>query len=241
MALDEAVQRGRIVRNPVVLTQPPRPARRRARPGWTLDEAQRFLVATADHRLGPAFHLALVTGLRRGELLGLQWADLDLDHHELHVTQQLAVEGGRPRIKDLKTSASERIVTFGPSAAVVLADHAQRQRYERGIAAWSETGLVFTTPLGGWIDPSTFGRHMRELSEGARVPAITPRGLRHTAQSLGRVVVGDDKVMQERLGHTDIGVTLNTYTHTVDEHHREAGLRIDALLTPEPRNGRASS
>jgi integrase len=243
MALDEAVQRGRIVRNPVVLTQPPRPARRPARPGWTLGEARRFLVATAGHRLGPAFHLALVTGLRRGELLGLRWTDLDLDHHELHVTQQLAVEGGRPRIKDLKTSASERLVTFGPSSVVVLTGHARRQRDERELVgpAWGETGLVFTTPLGGWIDPSTFGRHMRELAVAAGVPAITPRGLRHTAQSLGRAVVGDDKVMQERLGHTDIGVTLNTYTHTVDEHHREAGLRIDALLEPGPENGRASS
>lgn len=74
---------------------------------------------------------------------------------------------------------------------------------------------------------------MRDLTAAADVPAITPRGLRHTAQSLGRAVVGDDKIMQERFGHTDIGVTLNTYTHTVTEQHRLAGGRIDALFAPE--------
>jgi integrase len=234
MALDEAVQRGRIPRNPVALTQPPRPRPRHGRPGWTLEEARRFLEATAEHRLGPAFHLALVTGLRRGELLGLRWADLENDRHEVHVTQQLAVESGRPRIKDLKTSSSERVVTFGPGTARVLGAHAARQQQERVFAgpAWSETGLVFTTALGGWVDPSTFARHMRDLTATADVPPITPRGLRHTAQSLGRAAVGDDKVMQERLGHTDIGVTLDTCTHTVSEQHRLAGGRIDALFTP---------
>ena len=67
------------------------------------------------------------------------------------------------------------------------------------------------------------------------VPRITPKGMRHTAQSIGRVVVGDDKVMQERLGHADIGVTLNTYTYTVTEQHREAGRRLDEVFTSDSR------
>ena len=62
------------------------------------------------------------------------------------------------------------------------------------------------------------------------MPRITPKGMRHTAQSVGRVVVGDDKVMQERLGHADIEVTLNTYTHTVSEQHRRAGEQLDAIF-----------
>lgn len=70
-------------------------------------------------------------------------------------------------------------------------------------SAWAASGLVFTTSLGGWIDPNNFGRLMDALVEPAGVPRITPKGLRHTAQSVGRVVVGDDKVMQERLGHAD--------------------------------------
>jgi len=233
MALEEAVQRERISRNPVVLTQPPRPARR-GQLGWTLEEARRFLASVGEHRLGAAFHLALVTGLRRGELLALRWADVDLDGCQLTVAQQLAVEGGRPKLKQLKTEASRRIVTFGPSVAAVLAEHRQRQDAERAFVGegWQDNDLLFCTPIGGWIDPNNFSRRMDTLVEQAGVPRITPKGLRHTAQSVGRVVVGDDKVMQERLGHADIGVTLNTYTHTVSEQHRLAGQRLDEMFGP---------
>ncbi|MGH9190097.1 MAG: tyrosine-type recombinase/integrase [Acidimicrobiales bacterium] len=66
----------------------------------------------------------------------------------------------------------------------------------------------------------------------AGVARITPKGLRHSAQSVGRVVVGDDKIMQERLGHADIGITLNTYTHTASEQHRQAGDRLDKVFRP---------
>ncbi len=232
MALEEAVQRGRLGRNPVALTQPPRRDRMRRQLGWTLAEARRFLAAVGDHRLAPAFHLSLVTGLRRGELLALRWSDVDLDAHNLTVHQQLAVERGQPVLKQLKTEHADRLVTFGPTTAAVLSAHHQRQEVERRMLreAWRDTGLVFTNPVGGWIDPSNFGRVMDRLIADAGVPRITPKGLRHTAQSVGRVVVGDDKVMQERLGHADIGVTLNTYTHTVTEQHRRAGERLDEVF-----------
>jgi integrase len=100
--------------------------------------------------------------------------------------------------------------------------------------------LVFTTEVGGWIDPSTFGRLMDRLVGEAGVPRITPKGLRHTAQSVGRVVVGDDKVMQERLGHADIGVTLNAYTHTVTKQHHQAGVRLDRVFAPAAETRRSA-
>jgi len=87
MAMEEA-------RNPVVLTQPPQRDRTRRQRGWTLDDARRFLAQVGDDGLAPAFHLALVTALRRGELLALRWVDVDLDGQTLTVHQQLAVEGG---------------------------------------------------------------------------------------------------------------------------------------------------
>jgi integrase len=231
MALEEAVQRGRLPRNPVVLTQPPRRDRGHQRLGWTLEEAQRFMSAASDHRLAAAFHLNLVTGLRRGELLALRWVDVDLRAREATVHQQLAIERGHPVLKQLKTQAADCVVTFGASTAAALTRHRDQQDAERRLAAeaWDESGLIFTTTLGGWVDPSNFGRLM-DLLIRAGVPRITPKGLRHTAQSVGRVVVGDDKVMQERLGHADIGVTLNTYTHTVTKQHQQAGVRIDKVF-----------
>lgn len=92
---------------------------------------------------------------------------------------------------------------------------------------------MFTTALGGWVDPNNFRRLMDGLVAKAGVPRVTPKGLRHTAQSVGRMVVGDDKVMQERLGHADIAITLNTYTHTVPDQHREAGQKLDHVF-PSP-------
>jgi len=170
--------------------------------------------------------------LRRGELLALRWSDVDLDAHSLTVHQQLAIERGRPVVKQLKTEHADRVVTFGPSTAAVLVAHRQRQETERRMLreAWEDTDLVFTNPVGGWIDPSNFGRVMDRLIADAGVPRITPKGLRHTAQSVWRVGVGDDKVTQERLGHADIGITLNTYTHTVSEQHRAAGERLDEVF-----------
>lgn len=109
MALQEAVERGRLPRNPVVLSQPPRRDRKL---GWTLEEAGQFLSVISGHRLYAAFDLSLGTGLRRGEVLGLRWQDLNVDDCWLQVVQQLSTEGGRPVIKSLKTEASERVVTF---------------------------------------------------------------------------------------------------------------------------------
>ena len=150
--------------------------------------------------------------------------DLGKEGHE--------VERGRPVIKQLKTEASERVVTFGPATAAMLRRHRERQLAEATLCgrAWQECGLVFITPLGGQIDPNNFGRLMDGLIAEAGLPRITPKGLRHTAQSVGRVVVGDDKVMQERLGHADVEITLNTYTHVVSEQHRQAGERIDKVF-----------
>lgn len=232
MALEEAVQRGRLGRNPVALTQPPRAKRATARKSWTVEEAKTFLAANRKHRLYALFHLGLVTGLRRGELLGLRWSDLDVEHGTVEVAQQLAVVRGRPVMKDLKTESSDRILAIGQRAVEVLEEHRTRQAAEHVVLGLdvSDVELVFTSEVGGWIDPNNIGRIMERLAKDAGVPRLTPKGLRHTAQSIGRVVVGDDKIMQERLGHADIGITLNTYTHTVSEQHRRAGDLIDGVF-----------
>ncbi len=108
MALEEAVQRGRLGRNPVVLTQPPKLDRAPKKLGWTLEEAKRFLDVASEHRLYAAFHLCLVTGMRRGEILGLRWVDVDFEQLQLEVVQQLPIERGKPVLKQLKTDRGGR-------------------------------------------------------------------------------------------------------------------------------------
>ena len=135
-------------------------------------------LAVSGHRLHPAFHLCLVTGLRRGEVLGLRWDEVDLDNCRLQVVRQLATEGGRPVLKPLKTEASERVVTFGPGTGALLAAQGRAQEDEAALAgdAWRASGLLFSTPVGGWIDPNNFGRTMDALIVEAAVPRITPKG-----------------------------------------------------------------
>lgn len=232
MALQEAVHRELIPRNPVSATRPPRAVRGGGRQSWTVTEARQFLGVHRSHRLYALFQLALVTGMRRGELLGLRWSDVDLEGGRISVSQQLAVVSGRPVMKSLKTEASERVVAVGPRTIEALRMHRERQAEDFGLLGMvpSERALLFTSEVGTWIDPNNLARTMVRMTGQAGVPRLTPKGLRHTAQSIGRVVVGDDKVMQERLGHADIGVTLNTYTHTVSEQHRRAGEQIDAVF-----------
>ena len=178
MACEDAVERGFLAENPVRRTQAPTAAPSE-RVGWTADEARRFLAAADDHRLGAAFHLAVVAGLRRGELLGLRWSDLDLETVRLRVAQQLMVEHGRARLKPVP-ERDRRTISLPPSLAEMLLDHRHHQDDEQAVnsAAPDHDDLVFRAPGGGWLTPERFARVMSDLIEQSRVPRITPDGLR---------------------------------------------------------------
>lgn len=190
MACQDAVDRGFLTDNPVRHTQVPRAAHSE-RVGWTVDEARRFLAAAAGHRLGPAFHLAVVAGLRRGELLGLGWSDVDLDAGRLRIAQQLVVEAGRARLKSVP-ERDRRTVAIPPSLVEMLVEHRRRQDDERAMSGVAGVGddLVFCAPEGGWLTPERFTRVMEDVIERTRVPRITPNGLRHTARALAHLTVG---------------------------------------------------
>lgn len=184
MACENAVDRGFLADNPVRRTQAPR-ATPSERIGWTADEARRFLAACTGHRFGAAFHLAVVAGLRRGELLGLRWSDLDLETGRLRVAQQLMVERGRARLKPVP-ERDRRTIPLTPSLVRMLLEHRHRQDDERVVsgAAPDDDDLVFRAPGGGWLTPERFARVMSDLIEQSHVPRITPDGLRRAGPLL---------------------------------------------------------
>jgi integrase len=146
--------------------------------GWTADEARRFLSTSAGHRLGPAFHLAVVAGLRRGELLGLRWSDLDLDVGHLRIAQQLMVERGRVRLKPLP-ERDRRTVLLSPWLVQMLHEHRHRQHAElAGRRPRDGEDLVFRAVGGEWLTPDRLTRVMDKLIEQSGVPRITPNRLR---------------------------------------------------------------
>ncbi|MGH9042141.1 MAG: tyrosine-type recombinase/integrase [Acidimicrobiia bacterium] len=185
MGCADAVDRGVLADNPVRRTEVPK-AERSSGVVWTADEARRFLAAADTHRLGPAFHLAIAAGLRRGELLGLRWSDLDLDAGQLRVAQQLMVEGGRARLKPVP-EADRRTVALAPSVAGMLLEHRNRQHAERAAPEeGADDDLVFRAPGGGWLTPERFTRVMELLIAQSQVRRITPNCLRRAGQILER-------------------------------------------------------
>ena len=198
---------------------------------WSAEEARRFLATAREDRLGALFDLALNTGLRRGELVALRWADVDLDAGRLavrrnRVTVGYGVEDGTPKGK------RARVVDLDAGTVAALRSHRAAQAAERLAwgPAWTDAGLVFTREDGSPLHPQTATWHLRRLARKAGVPAIRLHDLRHTHATLGLAAGVPAKVMQERLGHASVQITLDLYSHVVPGMQADAAARIGALL-----------
>jgi integrase len=177
--------------------------------------------------------LAVSTGMRLGELLGLHWADVDLDDSSLRVVSTLRrVPGQAPSFGPPKTQKSRRRVELGPSVVEALSRHRMAQSDERWRAGqlWEDFDLVFPTHTGRpWL-ASNVTRTFGPLLERAGLPAIRFHDLRHTAATLmlGRGVHA--KIVSDMLGHASISITLDTYSHVLPTMHREAARLMEDLL-----------
>jgi integrase len=227
-ALEHAVREEEIPRNVArkVRTGTSRP--RRFEP-LTADEARQLLSTAQGHRLHALFELALHTGLRKGELLGLRWEDLNLDAGTAAIrrTLQRTNAGGLTTLPT-KTRASERRIALPAECINSLKTHQERQLEERRAAGtgWAETGLVFTTPTGNPLDPTNLTRRFRRLLRRAGLRTIRFHDLRHSTATLLLEQGVDLVVIKELLGHAHIGVTAGVYAHVRLRLQRDA---IDAL------------
>ncbi|MFD5453542.1 tyrosine-type recombinase/integrase [Streptomyces olivaceus] len=227
-ALEHAVREDDLPRNVARNVKNPAPRPRRFKP-FTASEARQFLHAASSDRLHALYELALRTGLRKGELLGLHWDDLDLNTGTaaIHRSLQRTRTGGLT-VLHTKTRASERRIVLPIECVNSLKTHREQQEKARRAAgtSWSDNGLVFTTPTGSPLEPANLTRSFSRLLNRAGLRRIRFHDLRHSTATLLLEQGVDLVVIKELLGHAHIGVTAGVYAHVRLRLQRQA---IDTL------------
>lgn len=199
---------------------------------WTVDQTLGFLHATQGHRFSIAYHLMVLTGMRRGETAGLHWRDVDLDAAELTVTCQLAQIGWRTEITEPKTPESHRTIALDDSAVKLLRLQKGRQekmRTQHG-GGWEDNDLVFTNPDGTRLHPAQLTYEFYKLVRENELPPIRLHDVRHGTATHALTAGIDIKLVQDLLGHTTSSFTRDTYQGVADEARRTAATTLAAFL-----------
>jgi integrase len=233
-ALQQAVRTGVIGRNPASFVQSPKePATEMS----ILNESQvsQLLIAAQGSRLEAVVHLAVISGMRQMELLGLKWNDLDWIKQTLKIERQLLKpEGEGVKFSSPKTRYGKRSIVLGVKTIETLRKHYEQQQAEQCKAgtAWKEYGLIFTTQNGTPIHPRNLLRDYKKLLHSAGLPPIRFHDLRHTAASIllnqGVPVI----TVSRRLGHAKASITLDIYGHLISTAQTEVAEMIDDLVMP---------
>lgn len=232
-ALSDAVRWGLLTRNVTEAVDPPRRSTPEART-WNASEVATVLTVAASDELEALWRLALMTGMRRGELLGLRWTDVDLDAGSLSIRRTLSRgESSRLESGEPKTASGRRRIALPASVVESLRRHRLRQvEYRLAVGpAYEDRELVFTNDTGGPLHPNTLAHRFRTLIAASNVPVIRFHDLRHTCATLLLGQGVHPKVVQERLGHADIAMTMNLYSHVTADMQRNAADMLDAAIT----------
>ena len=229
-ALRQAVRWGSIPRNVTETVDPPSMAKTQHQ-ALTAEQAKQFLAAVREDQLEALYVLAIMTGMRQGELLGLHWHEVDLEKETIHVRSQLKRGGvlGSP-----KTDSSRRQLDLPAIAIEALRRHRIRQIHERfqAGASWSESDLVFTNSVGNATNPANLrSRSFIPLLKRTGLPNIRFHDLRHSTATLLLSLGINPKIVQELLGHSQISITMDVYSHALPTMQREAMDDLNRLLS----------
>ncbi|HMM43469.1 MAG TPA: site-specific integrase, partial [Thermomicrobiales bacterium] len=208
-------------------------AERREMTTLSREQVERLLAATVADRDHAIYVLAVTTGLRQGELLGLRWSDVDFDAGRLAVQRSLQRQQGKGLVfVEPKTARSRRSVTLSQRAVAALRDHRVRQLEERLAlgSEWQDVSLVFPNLTGGPMDGPTLTGRFKAALVLAGLPVIRFHDLRHSAATLLLEEGIHPKVVQELLGHSTITLTLDTYSHVTATMHDQAATTMDRLF-----------
>ncbi|MBB6019054.1 integrase [Paenibacillus sp. JGP012] len=198
---------------------------------WNLDDVNKFLESAKEDTLYIVFLLALTTGMRQSEILALRWKDIDFDENVLRVRQTLS-HNGKTLIQATKTKSSARAITLVPQLIPELKKQ-QRINIKEKLAAnfdYEDHDLVICTSSGKPINPRNLLRNFYRLMFKADVPQIRFHDLRHTVASLMLAQNINPKIVKEILGHSDIRVTLDTYSHVLPVVHKQTASQYGEML-----------
>jgi integrase len=237
-AMETAVKWGLIARNPVDAVNPPRVQRHDSKM-WDEDNILLFLEAAKDSLYYPIFYLALFTGMRRSELLALCWCDIDFLFCQISVRRSMHhLKDGRIIFRQPKTTQGNRTVALPPSAVLVLKHYREKRETERIMLGkpLSNDDLVFSHIDGTPLLPDTITHAWIKLVRSTGLKNIRLHDARHSHASLMLKQGIHPKVVQERLGHSSIQVTLDTYSHVAPGLQEAAATRFDEAFTATPKN-----
>lgn len=231
LVFDSAIVERKISESPFVHVKRPKESRQEAA-FLRRHELIQFLEAAKNDRLYVAMQLCAQTGLRRGEVMGLRWSDIEFDNNKIRVEKTLSTTKGGPYLTSPKTEASQRRLTLNGELRGLLMSHRIAQMEEAKLAGnkFLDKDFVFSTLTGEPIDPSNFYRSVRRVCRKAGLPEHGPHVLRHTFATLLLEDGVPIHVVSRILGHTNIRITVDIYGHLSDEGQEHAMNKISSIL-----------
>ncbi len=235
-ALGDAVRKGELVRNVAQSASPPsaKSTRPQEMAWWTPAQLRAFLDFVADEpMLAPVVRVAAMTGMRRGEVCGLHWADVDLDRARIQVRQQLTTINGKLLFSErTKTDRGKRTIDLDPATVAVLRSHRARQAEHRLLvgAGYRDNDLVFALPDGEPLDPESVAKVFDRRVARSRLPRIRFHDLRHTHVA-HLIAAGEQPLLiARRLGHSSSSFTMDRYGHLFEDAGSTAAAAVAAMV-----------
>lgn len=231
LALKHAVNWQIVISNPTDAVTPPRPDKAEMHV-WDMNTVNQFLKDISDERIYMPVLLALQTGMREGEICGLKWENVNLKHGTLTVKQALQRINGVLTIKDTKTAKSKRTIALMDYTVQALKEHKRKQNEIKLMMgpAYHDQGFVCAWDDGRPYDPHYVGEKFTELINKLDYPKIRFHDLRHTHATMLLQQGVNPKIVSERLGHSQVSITLDTYSHVLPNMQREAITKLDELF-----------
>jgi integrase len=240
-ALKDAVRWGYVARNVADAADPPKVVTPEMQV-WSPAQLRTFLTHVRDDRLYAAWMLFATTGMRRGEIAGLRWVDVDLAAGRVTPRKPRVEVNYKVHVSEPKTAKGKRSLALDPATAAALREHRARQAEERLIVGpgWQDSGLVFTWGDGRPLHPERFSRWFERLARKAGLPKIRLHDVRHSYATAALAAGVPAKVVSERLGHANIAITMDTYSHVLPGMDERAASVVARLILDDEPPGEAA-